>query len=96
MNNNELNAELERNKSDKKISMAELEASQKKWAEYALNNINEICLHTKPVIVKKKYRYRWKEFLTKIKTIMGFTKANKKEDGIETYLQYRNNIEELI
>lgn len=96
MSNNELHSELSLVKSDKKLAEAELEASQKKWAEYVMKNKNEICSNLHPVKVKKKRSARWKEFVTKIKTMLGLTKKKEVYDGIEAYLQYRDEFSEVI
>lgn len=89
----DLQAELRHNKSDKAIVKAELEASRRVWVNYILQNKTEICSNLHPVKVKKKRSARWKEFVTKIKTMLGLTKKKEVYDGIETYLQYCNDCE---
>lgn len=93
MNNFDLQAELNRNESDKKIASAELEASRNKWVDYVVKNKNEICAYSQPIAVKKKTRAKLKEFFDKIKIIFGLTPKKGNIDGIETYLQYSDNAE---
>lgn len=93
MNSAELQSELSQNESDKKLAKAELEASQRVWVNYVLQNKTEICSNIHPVTVKKKRSARWKEFTDKIKKIFGFTPRKETVDGIEAYLQYRNDFE---
>ena len=93
MNNIDLQAELERNASDKQLVNAELEASKKKWVEYILKNQETICSNQRTLIVKKKTTARLREFWNKIKTIFGFTPRKEEFDGIEAYLQYRDKFE---
>lgn len=93
MNNIELQTELARNASDKQLVNAELEASKKKWIEYILNNKEEICSSHHPIRVKKKKSALFNEFISKIKAIFGLTPRKEEIDGIEAYLQYRNEFE---
>lgn len=93
MNNIELQKELARNDSDKQLANAELEASKKKWVEYILTNKEEICSNLHPIMVKKKKRALFNEFISKIKAIFGLTPRKEEIDGIEAYLQYRNEFE---
>ena len=93
MNNFDLNNELARNESDKQLAYAELEASRSKWVDYLIENKNEICTTHHPTVVKKKKNEKFKVFFNKIKAIFGFTPRRENNDGIETYLQYRNSFE---
>lgn len=93
MNNNELQAELNINKSDKELTKAQLEANLKQWADYALKNKEDICSYQKTVVVKKKTSAKWKEFKEKLKSIFGLNPKKKEYDGIEAYLQYRDDFE---
>ena len=93
MNDLELQGELARNESEKQLIRAELDSSHKKWVEYALKNKDEICSIHHPIVVKKKRSARWKDFINKLKAIFGLTKRKENYDGIEAYLQYRDNCE---
>lgn len=93
MNEFDLQAELNRNESDKQIVNAELEVSRKKWVDYLLQNKENICSYNQPIKVKKKNRARFNDFVNKIKIIFGLKRKENKVDGIETYLQYCNSIE---
>lgn len=93
MNNFDLQAELNRNESDKKIVNAELEASRNKWADYVVKNKDEICTYSQPIVVKKKARAKLNDFFNKIKIIFGLTPKKENIDGIEAYLQYSDNAE---
>ena len=93
MNNFDLQTELDKNETDKQIANTEIEVSKNKWAEYVIKNKDEICSYHKPIIVKKKRRAKLGDFLNKIKIILGLKQKEDKTDGIETYLQYCNNIE---
>lgn len=93
MNSAEIQSELSQNESDKKLAKAELDASKQKWIEYIMKNQDEICSNPRPLLVRKKRSARWKEFTDKIKKIFGFTPRKETADGIETYLQYRNDFE---
>lgn len=86
MNDAELHKELERNKSDKDMLGAELNAYQKKWADYVLAHKDEINSNHHPMVLKKKRSIRLNEFLGKIKTIFGFNRRKGEEDGTETYI----------
>lgn len=94
-----LQKELDINESDKQLLYAELEASQKKWAQYLINNKEAVCSFHHPIVVKKKRRVRFKEFIEKIKTLFGFNKEKDKRgeiDGIEAYLHHRINFERTL
>lgn len=93
MNNTELQSELSQNESDKKLAKAELDASKQKWVEYIMKNQDEICSNPRPLLVRKKRSAQWNEFIKKIKKIFGFEPRKENVDGIETYLQYRNELE---
>lgn len=96
MNNFDLNNELAHNESDKQLVYAELEASRSKWVEYLINNKDEICTTHRPIVVKQKKKERLKRFINKIKTIFGLMPRKDSNDGIETYLQYRNSFEQGV
>lgn len=96
MNNFDLNNELVRNESDKQLAYAELEASRNKWVGYLINNKDEICATHHPIVVKQKKKERFKRFIEKIKTIFGLMPIKENNDGIETYLQYRNSFEQGV
>lgn len=96
MNDFDLNNELARNESDKQLACAELEASRSKWVDYLIQNKNEICTIHHPIVVKKKNKEILKGFINKIKAIFGFTPRKENNDGIETYLQYRNSFKQGI
>lgn len=93
MNEFDLQAELNRNDSDKQITKAELEVSRNKWAEYVVRNKDKICSFNGPTIVRKKRIPQIKEFITKIKIIFGLIPKEKKNNGIEAYLQYCDSID---
>lgn len=86
----ELNRELERNNIEKRIINDELDASKKKWVEYLLKNKDNICLNNAPILVKKKKKAVFNDFVYKIKAILGLLPKKVENDGIETYLQYRS------
>lgn len=88
MNSFDLQKEIDRNESDKQMVKAELEAYQKKWAEYVMANKEEICRTHKPIVVKKKLKARCSEFIDKLKTVLGLKPRKERLDGIEAYLQY--------
>lgn len=92
MNEYDLHKELERNNADKEIVQAELEASKNKFAKYALSHMDSINKFHQPIVVKKKKSVRFKEFIDKIKAILGLTK-NTEIDGTKTYLQHCENFE---
>lgn len=96
MNSNEFQKELERNESNKQLINAELEASKKKWVEYIVKNQGEICSNPHPLIVKKKKSVRIKEFIKKVKTIFGLNPRKENFDGIEAYLQYSDDDNQII
>ena len=93
MNSIELQSELSQNESDKKLAKAELDASKQKWVEYIMKNKDEICSNTQPLFVRKKRSVQWNEFIKKIKKIFGFELRKENIDGIEAYLQYRDELE---
>lgn len=93
MNDFDLQAELNRNASDKQIVGAELEASRNKWADYVIQRKEEICAYTQPIVVKKKKSAKFRDFVNKIKIIFGLAPRKEQTDGIEAYLQYRDDVE---
>lgn len=92
----DLYQELQRNDSDKKLLNEEASAYQKQWASYVLNNKDRICSNLHPIVVKKKRKVRWNEFINKIKKMFGFERRKEEYDGIETYLQYCNSDEQGV
>lgn len=96
MNSYDLNNELARNESDKQLAYAELEASRNKWVNYLIENKNEICTIHHPTVVRKKRKERFKDFIKKIKMIFGFIPRKENKDGIETYLQYCDSLEQGV
>lgn len=93
MNQFDLNNEMQRNESDKQLAYAELEASRNKWAQYLINNKDEICTTLHPMVVKKKTKARVSDFINKIKMIFGLIPKKEEKDGIEAYLQYCDSVE---
>ena len=96
MNSNELNIELERNKSDKQLLAAELEGSKKKWIEYIMKSQDEICSNPRPLLVRKKFSSKWADFIKRLKTIFGFKERKDNRDGIEAYISYSDDIKSIV
>lgn len=93
MNNFDLQLEMERNNSDKELAKTELEVSRNKWVKYIMDNKENICSFHQPIVVKKKFNVKIKEFIDKIKTIFGLMPRKENNDGIEAYLRYRDDFE---
>lgn len=93
MNNVDLKNELSINEADKKLTKIELDVQHKKFVNYVLNNKEEICSNCSPIVVRKKYNVRFKEFINKLKKVFGLEKRKEYYDGIEAYLQYSDDIE---
>lgn len=93
MNSQEIYKELANNESDKILAKNEIKQYQKKWADYVINNKDKVMYELQPIVVKKKNKVCFKEFIGKIKKMFGFEKRKEEIDGIEAYLQYSNSDE---
>lgn len=93
MNNVDLQIELKRNESDKQLTKTELDVLRNKWVNYLIENKDDVCSTLHPVVVKKKTKAKFVDFINKLKKIFGISQRKENIDGIEAYLQYRDKLE---
>ena len=71
-----LNRELEAVKQDKEATKVQLEVSKLAIAKQLKQQMKDIPItsYVKPIKKKKPFKIKWKEFVDKIKIILGITK----------------------
>lgn len=74
MSDKELESEIKKIESEKELIEIELDQSKNKWAKYVIENHDSILNNTQPVVVKKKKNIRLKEFMNRLKIVLGFKK----------------------
>ena len=74
MSDKELETEIKKIESEKELIEIELDQSKNKWAKYVIENHDSILNNMQPVVVKKKKNIRLKEFMDRLKIVLGFKK----------------------